>query len=518
MEQAADTPESEGPASEPRSGWSGALVAAAAALPALVWFWGFTVDDAFIPARVAAHLLRGQGPTFQPGGPVTDAVTPLGFAHWQAVLAGLAGATTETGPSPLEVLQVARLGGAAAWLAAAALVGRELTRIPGVSSRELLVAWLALASSVPLAAWAGSGLETPWVTLLATGALVSAGDRTWRDAGSRSVGRHHAWGADLCAGLAAAWRPELVLWASVLSVGRRWSGGFRGRAAGLACALGPAAAVAAARWVLFGRPTPLSLLAKEPDFAHGLQYAWGALALSGPWWLLTSRGSFRRSSLSGVRPGLVPALGAHVVALVLAGGDWMPFYRLVVPVLPGVVLAGTLVAVENRAVRGSRRAAWATGVRGALTVAAGTLLFVGQGDAGRRVLERRQAVIDQARPLLAGRRVLAAVDVGWVGVAAPSATIVDLAGVTDPRVAALPGGHTTKRVPPGMLSHRNVDALVFLALAGQPAEDWAGAPFRYGVEARLAPAAAAMGFRLVGRVPLPGTDWEYLVSALDAAP
>lgn len=514
MEQAAETPESEEPAQRPPlPAWAGALIATAWALPAVAWFWGFSVDDAFIPARVAAHLLAGQGPSFQPGGPVTDAVTPLGFAHWAAILARAVG----SGPSTLAVLEVNRAAGAVAWLAAAALLGRELARVPGAGRRELSWAWIALGSSVPLAAWAGSGLETPWVTLLATGALVTARGRsgTGHGASLPAGPRRSPWAADLCAGLAAAWRPEMLLWAAVLTLTRRWSAGCRGRVAAFALCLGPAALVAAVRWTYFGRPTPLSLLAKEPDLAHGVRYALGALALSGPWWLLAARGSFRRGRAGTWQPGLLPALGAQVLAVLLAGGDWMPFYRLVVPVLPGVILAGTLVAARDRTRASKRRVAWGTHLRGSITLAAGMLLAFGHGDAARRVMERRLAVIDQARPLLAERQVIAAVDVGWLGAAAPAATLLDLAGVTDPRVAALPGGHTTKRISAGMLSERDVDALVFLALAGQPAEEWALAPFRYGVEGRLAPAAAAMGFRLVGRVPLPGTEWEYLVSVLD---
>src|SRR4051812_8801381 len=66
----------------------------AAVLPVAIWLWGFTVDDALISARVAAHLAQGLGYRFNPHGSVTDAVTPLGYAWLLALLARLSHAGT----------------------------------------------------------------------------------------------------------------------------------------------------------------------------------------------------------------------------------------------------------------------------------------------------------------------------------------------------------------------------------------------------------------------------------------
>src|SRR5688572_9822626 len=52
---------------------------ALALMPALALF-GFTVDDALITARYAHHLAIGAGYRFNALGPVTDGVTPLGWA------------------------------------------------------------------------------------------------------------------------------------------------------------------------------------------------------------------------------------------------------------------------------------------------------------------------------------------------------------------------------------------------------------------------------------------------------
>lgn len=491
----------------PIPAWSGALLGCALAAPLSWALWGFTVDDAFIPARVAAHLLEGFGPRFNSGGPITDAVTPLGFAHWLALLAWL----VDGEPTSLGVLQVARVSGLFAYMAAAALLGRQLVQLPGVGLRELLLGGWAFALCVPLAAWAGSGLETPWVVLLTTWAL-----------GSRR-------GADLAAGGAAAWRPELLPWTLTLVL-IRWRATRRpwwSIMGPLAACLGPALAVLLTRALVFGRALPLSLLAKEPEWGHGLRYAVGALLLSGPWWLLLSRDL---PAAARARPGTLGAqVGAgavHVGALVLAGGDWMPFFRLMVPVLPSIVLAGVELAVfrrERRAVlppsswraRARVVAVGGTLLRLGLPALLAALLLSALGADARRVMGRRVALIATARPLFANKQRLAAVDVGWVG-AATAADLVDLAGVTDPRIAALAGGHTTKRVSPALLGERNVDGLVFLAERGQPEDAWAWAGFRYGVEARLAPGAFDMGFRLQGRIPLAGTNLEYLVCGLDS--
>lgn len=490
----------------PIPAWSGALLGCALAAP-LTWaLWGFTVDDAFIPARVATHLLDGLGPRFNRGGPITDAVTPLGFAHWLALLTWLA----DGEPSSLGVLQVARVSGLLGYLAAAALLGQDLVRVPGASWKELFLGGWAFALCVPLAAWAGSGLETPWVVLLAT----------WATRPRR--------GADLAAGAAAAWRPELLPWSLVLVL-VRWRAGKRpwpSVVRPLGACLGPALGVLLIRALAFDRALPLSLLAKEPEWGHGLRYASGALLLTGPWWLLLSR---ELPAAARARPGTLGALVAaglaHVGALSIAGGDWMPFFRLMVPVLPSIAVAGVELAVFRRQRRAalapeSRTKAERALARGGALLRLGlpalvaALLLHAMGADARRVFERRTALIEAARPLLAEKERLAAVDVGWLG-AATSADLVDLAGVTDPRIAALPGGHTTKRVAPALLGERNVDGLVFLAERGQPGEFWAWGAFRYGVEARLAPGAFYMGFRLQGRIPLAGTNLEYLVCGLD---
>src|SRR5512140_3826188 len=73
----------------------------------VVLFWGFTVDDALVTARVAWRPANGQGYRFNASGRVVDAVTPLG---WVYVLVPFAKG------SPTAALTAARWLGAILWI------------------------------------------------------------------------------------------------------------------------------------------------------------------------------------------------------------------------------------------------------------------------------------------------------------------------------------------------------------------------------------------------------------------
>ena len=62
--------------------------------------------------------------------------------------------------------------------------------------------------------------------------------------------------------------------------------------------------------------------------------------------------------------------------------------------------------------------------------------------------------------VLAGAIAAMAARIGWPS-AVSEATIVDLAGVTDPDVATLPGGHTSKRIDPAFLVGKAPDVALF---------------------------------------------------------
>lgn len=448
-----------------------ALLGFGAALPASVWFWGFTVDDALITARVAAHCAQGLGPRFNLQGAVTDAVTPLGYAQLLSLFSR--GDTWQT-------FLAAKWLGLSAWLCAAALLGWLLAR---TGQRWLRFAPLVIvAISTPLSAWAVSGMETGLVTLLATVGLTG--------------GR----GAALALGLAAALRPELVPFALVQVGGRLLADRERRRALLLlGLVMLPPLAVAGLRWHVFGRAVPLSFYAKPSDFEHGLRYTLGALVFTGfPWLLLSLPRTWSRVPVQAWP--LAAAISSHAVSLVLCGGDWMAFYRLAVPALPAsALLASHLIEASRPTFVAVRLAA---GVLGA------ALLAVGLGPSARRVGADRARLIAEARPMLARDARVAALDVGWVG-AATDAEIVDLAGVTDPEVAQFPGGHTSKRIPAAWLFARRPTAVVLLLARGAPLQTpFEASQFARAVEQRVASQLAAE-FRVRGVLRLP--DQHYVV-------
>jgi hypothetical protein len=141
------------------------------------------------------------------------------------------------------------------------------------------------------------------------------------------------------------------------------------------------------------------------------------------------------------------------------------------------------------------------------------MLLWSQGHDFRQVSARRLALVEEGRAALRGARVVAATDVGWVGLAT-KARVVDLAGVTDPRIARLRGGHTSKDIAPGLFSDRDVDTWVIRALdrsyqPGQPLETIIAA---YFVDARLLRRNIDLGFEGVSTIPLQGTNGQYVVA------
>ncbi|MDP9037332.1 MAG: hypothetical protein M3O50_21240, partial [Myxococcota bacterium] len=248
-----------------------------------------------------------------------------------------------------------------------------------------------------------------------------------------------------------------------------------------ALALAPFTACAVIRTVCWGHPAPLALLAKPSDLAHGLAYAGAAWVVTLTPLLVLAPLALRRAPAA---LAIVAAAVAHGLAVIVVGGDWMPYARLMVPVAPSLAYAGVLVS--------TRAGSLGTAARSVAGLALGAALLVRGGAGGRRVGLDRGALVAAARPLLAGVPRVAALDIGWVS-AATEADIVDLAGLTDPDVAALPGGHTSKRVDPMFLLSRHPDALLLYAHTGSPGGARRGgvyvpadAEYTRAVEARLA--------------------------------
>jgi len=472
------------PVSWPRA-LSIAVLGAALALAPALWLYDFTVDDALIPARYAAHLARGLGYRWNAHGPITDAVTPLGFPYLLVPFAAR---------GPLAALAAAKLLGLLAWTAAAALLAVTIDRAS--TRRARWSALVLLPASAPLAAWSVAGLETGLAASLVSFAVCLV-----------ALGRPGIGAFPL--GLAAALRPELLPFALLVAITPPPAESMRlGRAEVLrvAVAAAPFFLVVATRLAVFGRPTPLAVLAKPSDPWLGAMYVFACFLLAGPLALVAPRALYRATPF--VR-GLVLAVAVHFVAVAVAGGDWMPLSRLVVPVLPAVILAAAHVA--------SVADARVTAARVALALAGELFVLIKIGPVAARVGPDRAALVRELGPALEGARVVASLDAGWVG-AATEANIVDLAGLTDPAIAALPGGHTTKRIAPAMLDARGVDTLVLLLAPGnRVAQPWTASFFDRGVEARIASfPGMAESFVVTAESRVPGLPYVVLRRRDDA--
>ena len=439
------------------------LLPAVAVLSAL----GFVIDDALIVSRFAVVVHREGRHAFNAGGPVVDGVTPL-VLPW--ILAPLAS-------SVLASFAVQRIAGAAAVVVGVGFLGHALARAFGARA---WTAMLVTCASFPLAVHAGSGLETGLVTGLVAASLACF----LSERGSL----RGAW----LLGAAASLRPELVVGAFAaatpqLRVGKSWGV--------LARVLGPAIGTAAIRLAAFGRPFPLAVLAKPSDLTHGALYVAAGAIVSGLWVVVPALASARVEEGEGsddrraAQRSATLLVVAHVASVMVAGGDWMPYARLLVPGIP--CMAVMISAMPSGAVRGLT-----------CVVAMVAQLFFGWSHRAEatRVVAERLAVIERLRPALRGQRVVAGLDVGTLA-ASHEGRIVDLAGLTMAEVARMQGGHTSKRIPEGFLNEQEVDALVMWAPNGSEVELGPSALFGRAVETRLARSPAVRAsFKEINRV------------------
>jgi hypothetical protein len=141
------------------------------------------------------------------------------------------------------------------------------------------------------------------------------------------------------------------------------------------------------------------------------------------------------------------------------------------------------------------------------------MMLIQQSSDFRHVTERRLALVAGARQHLAGSQVVAATDIGWVGLST-EAQVVDLAGVTDPTIARLPGGHTSKAISPGLFSDRNVDTWVIRAADRnyRPGDPLMLVRPVYAVDAGLLARETDVGFTGVATIPLDGTPGQYVIA------
>lgn len=309
------------------------VAVAVVALAAHAWAWDFVSDDTFINLRYARNLLDGEGLVFNAGERVE--------AYSSLLLVLLVAAAGAVG---VDLLHAARALSLLASAACAVLAYRAARRLaPAAGSAAAAAAPVLVAASAPVACWALGGMDAPLFGAVVLLAVRAVAGTARGDSGLRAG----VWLALLVAtrpeGLAAGAVLLVVAWLAPAGARRRtWlaSGVF-------------AAAVAALlvfRLVYYGAWLPNTYHAKVGGFslalaARGLDYLadfardhGGAMLWLGPF----IAAFWRRDVLWWATAAAAAAL---VACVVLEGGDGLPMYRFLVPVVPlWAALAASLLA------------------------------------------------------------------------------------------------------------------------------------------------------------------------------
>lgn len=401
----------------------------------------FMLDDAYIAFRYGCNVAAGRGMVFNPEGPPLE-----GFSSPLWMLASAA--TCRIG-GPSWVEPTIRSLGLSTFVVAVICASRAAGRlVPGTRLGPSLAA-AALVSLLPAVSYyAVTGLEATAFDVVVL--LVAAATANVLDA-------RLGW----LAAFVAPWlRPEAP-WLGLVIVLQAWvqSGrmipGRRSMVTLATLVLGMAT-VLVWRQSAFSDWVPNTYYAKSPQWGVGLEYiidtfreGWVAPIL------VLTVGSAVRGPASA--RSFAVAAAAWFVAPVVEGGDWMPLSRMA---LPGLVCSCVAAAAMTAGRKGPIvYASWALVAAAVSTGAAKTLeeSAPSQGAHTMSVTETRWLVRWLQR---SGAESVALVDIGRLGFWT-DLELVDLAGLTDPVIARLPGGHLEKPIDPEYLFDvRHPDVIV----------------------------------------------------------
>lgn len=204
-------------------------------------------------------------------------------------------------------------------------------------------------------------------------------------------------------------------------------------------------AVALFRWSMFGHFLPLATSAKPAELWHALRYIFVGSLFVGVF--VFAMPSDALPSDGGERWKMAALFFIGLVGVAIGGGDWMPAFRLLVPLLPFSVLAMLQLRPKLLVLAAS------------LWIVIGAFGWWIWGPDAYRNPAQRASHGTWLRQTLHQSWTIAAVDIGTLGQVHRGKT-VDLGGLVDAEIAAFPGGHLKKSLPDGFLQIRNVDALL----------------------------------------------------------
>jgi len=296
------------------------IILGSLAFTALMVSQGIWMDDAFISFRYAKNLLHGLGLVFNRGEHVE------GYTNFLWTMISYLG--LRLGFEAIDFAQVVSMGAQAITLWAVFRLGI----CSGLSRYRSLIAPLFLAFSPGFVSYPAMGMETTFFTMLVT--LAALG---------------------LASGLQATRKGSVMLGVTLLSIALARFDGF-----GLVfIMLGygvlvtrdikrllPAGLVFMTGWAVYNLwrlsyyPTPLpnTFYAKVGfsfrHFEYGLIYLYRFAANGGHVVLGLALAPFlmRRASATARIAGWVA--GWHFVYIFIVGGDWMPYFRFIMPVVP----------------------------------------------------------------------------------------------------------------------------------------------------------------------------------------
>jgi arabinofuranosyltransferase len=407
-------------------------------------------DDAFITYRYALNLSTGHGPVFNVGERVEGYsnfvwMIVLSSAHWLL---------------DLDIEQTARFLGLLAGLATVFATYWLVLSVTDGDYFAAIAAGTLLASAGTFAIYILSGLETPLFSLLLVllvGFLVR-GSFVW---------------AGVIAALAMMTRPEgsLIVVAAAVWILIAAAGSGRTPFRSLYRFLGPVAAIAAL-WTLwrvsyYGYVVPNALAAKSgglgliEQFHEGFKYFNGFALANVPLLMISGFAiavpliSGRRLRLGAVE-GLVASFVASVIlTAIMAGGDWMPAWRLFAPILPLWVILIACIWHRNLPNRQLLRLRPAIALVCGAAIAMLGISFSNENMIPRARLWRSQvaALSSQGkwlRDTLPATAVVATYANGALSYNASPLTAIDMLGLTDEHIArdgkrlddpAVPVGH-----------------------------------------------------------------------------
>lgn len=413
------------------------------------------IDDAYISFRHLDQWLRGGGLGFNPGEPVEGYSNLL----WILVLAPFA----RIGLDLPSLAVTFELGLAALCLIIVALGARRM--IPH-GSFWVLAAPLLLGVNSIFLFWIGKGMEANLYAVLLIAFAVAVIAFRERE----SIGLREGLWVGLLGAATALTRPEGVAPpAAVLAALILFDRGRR-KAWILAMAVVCVAFFGQVgfRLAYYGKPLPNTYYAKKvpamgvavdrgidyiSEFASGDRSYWfyerDALSRI-PFWILWGVvAAFAVRQWRRLWP-LAIEIGVIVGLVAFVGGDWMPGYRFLMPVIP---LGCLLVGIGLAELAGGRRAPrWrnllAVGLAAVLLTVevAGTyrLMRTHEWKRWQHQIENYDAMAGWLRANAPAGSLVALSDIGIISYYNPDKKFLDVLGLTDPHIAALDGYHYEK--------------------------------------------------------------------------